>query len=200
LPPGVKHHSHRFNTPEKFDDAFQRNKSYWLEKSKTIELTTGDTAFDAWMQWVTIQPVLRRIFGCSFLPDHDYGKGGKGWRDIWQDLLSLILIEPENIRSMLINNFSGVRIDGSNATIIGSVPGEFVADRNAITRVWMDHGAWPFTTLLLYVHQTGDYDVLLQEATYFRDAQLSRASQKDDTWRLKDGHFLKDKNGKTIKG
>ena len=50
-----------------------------------------------------------------FYPDHDYGKGGKGWRDIWQDLLSLILIEPKLVRNNLINNFAGVRIDGSNA-------------------------------------------------------------------------------------
>jgi len=40
---------------------------------------------------VAIQPTLRKIFGCSFLPDFDYGKGGRGWRDLWQDCLGLIL-------------------------------------------------------------------------------------------------------------
>ena len=120
------------------------------------------------MRWVTLQPVLRRIFGCSFLPDHDYGKGGRGWRDIWQDLLSLILIEPHLVRQDLINNCAGIRIDGSNATIIGARPGEFLADRNAITRVWMDHGAWPFLTLLLYIDQSGDFDILLAKAELFQ--------------------------------
>jgi len=190
----------RFKSPKDFENAFERNKAYWLEKVQTIRFSTGDQAFNAWMQWVTLQPVLRRIFGCSFLPDHDYGKGGKGWRDLWQDLLSLILIEPENIRKVLIDNFAGVRIDGSNATIIGSVGGEFLADRNYITRVWMDHGVWPLMTLLLYIHQTGDYDILLEEKAYFRDVQLSRTIKKDYAWTSKHGNSLTDKNNKIYEG
>ena len=149
---------------------------------------------------MNIQPVLRRICGCSFLPDHDYGKGGRGWRDLWQDLLSLILIEPEVVRDDLINNFGGVRIDGSNATIIGSGEKPFIADRNAISRVWMDHGAWPFLTLLLYIHQSGDFDILIKEQTYFRDPQLSRAMKKDTSWTEEYGHQLKDKEGHVYEG
>ena len=57
---------------------------------------------------------------------------------------------------LLFGNFAGVRFDGSNATIIGSAPGEFKADRNNIPRVWMDHGAWPLLTTKLYIDQTGD--------------------------------------------
>ncbi len=190
----------KFNSTGKFDQAFKMHQAYWLEKSKAIAFETGDKSFDSWMHWVTLQPVLRRIFGCSFLPDHDYGKGGKGWRDLWQDLLSLILIEPENIKGTLLNNFMGVRIDGSNATIIGSNPGEFVADRNDISRVWMDHGAWPFLTLLLYINQTGDYDILLKEISYFRDPHLSRTFEKDITWTPTYGHHLKDKKGNVYYG
>lgn len=190
----------RFNSPEKFDAALERNTAYWSEKSRAICFSTGDAPFDAWMRWVGVQPALRRIFGCSFLPDHDYGKGGRGWRDIWQDLLSPVLVEPENIRRILIDYFAGVRIDGSNATIVGSAPGEFLADRNAIARVWMDHGAWPFVTLLLYLNQTGDYDILLEENAYFRDAQLSRASENDPSWAPGGGNRLKDKNGRVYSG
>jgi len=190
----------QFNSPENFESAFEQNKSYWDQKTETMQFSTGDRSYNAWMRWVAMQPVLRRIYGCSFLPEHDYGKGGKGWRDIWQDLLSLILIEPENIREILINNFAGVRIDGSNATIIGSGLGEFIADRNAIARVWMDHGAWPFATLLLYINQTGDYDILLEDNTYFRDVQLSRTFEKDFSWTPKNGNFLNDKNVKIYRG
>jgi cellobiose phosphorylase len=152
------------------------------------------------MRWVTLQPVLRRIFGCSFLPDHDYGKGGKGWRDIWQDLLSLILIEPETVREGLLNNFAGVRIDGSNATIIGEKPGEFIADRNAITRVWMDHGVWPFLTTRLYMDQTGDDAFLLEEISYFSDPQMCRTLEHNTAWTSSYGHQLKDKKGKIYRG
>ena len=190
----------KFNSPESFESALEKNKLYWAQKTGAIQFSTGDRSHDSWMRWVVMQPILRRIYGCSFLPEHDYGKGGKGWRDIWQDLLSLILIEPENIRKTLISNFAGVRIDGSNATIIGSGLGEFVADRNTIARVWMDHGVWPLTTLLLYIEQTGDYDILLEDNTYFRDVQLSRTFEKDFSWTSKNGNFLNDKNVKIYKG
>ena len=78
-----------FNTAEKFAQALEANKKYWSGKISSIVFSLADADFNSWMKWVTLQPVLRRIFGCSFLPDHDYGKGGRGWRDIWQDLLSL---------------------------------------------------------------------------------------------------------------
>ncbi len=189
----------RFNTTANFDDALGKNKKFWHEKSHSLRFQTGDKNFNSWIQWVTIQPVLRRIFGCSYLPDHDYGKGGKGWRDIWQDLLSLILIEPEVVRENLINNFAGVRIDGTNATIIGERPGEFIADRNVITRVWMDHGIWPFLTTLLYVEQTGDFNILLDQNTYFCDPQQSRTFQKDSLWTPAYGNKLKDASGEIYK-
>lgn len=189
-----------FNTLAKFEQALQKNQKFWQEKSHSIAFQTGSAHFNSWIQWVTLQPVLRRIFGCSFLPDHDYGKGGKGWRDIWQDLLSLILIEPQQVRDHLLNNFAGVRIDGTNATIIGSHPGEFIADRNVITRVWMDHGVWPFLTTLLYIDQTGDFDFLFEQNTYFRDPQQSRTHQKDTLWNAAYGNKLKDTKGSIYKG
>ncbi|MBF0121996.1 MAG: cellobiose phosphorylase [Candidatus Omnitrophica bacterium] len=185
----------KFASSAAFDDALKANDVFWIEKTSAVLFEGADKAFSSWMRWVSLQPILRRIFGCSFLPDHDYGKGGKGWRDIWQDLLSLILIEPGEVRAQLLNNFSGVRIDGSNATIIGEKPGEFIADRNAITRVWMDHGVWPFLTTLLYIDQSGDVDFLFEEATYFCDPQMSRSMEKNLLWTAAYGNFLKNKSG-----
>lgn len=49
---------------------------------------------------------------------HDYGKGGRGWRDLWQDCLALLIMEPTDVRRMIVNNYGGVRIDGTNATIL----------------------------------------------------------------------------------
>ena len=71
------------------------------------------------------------------------------------------------MREILVNNFGGVRKDGSNATIIGKKQGEFISDRNNIQRVWMDHGLWPFITLDLYINQTGDIKVLYKKIPYF---------------------------------
>jgi len=196
----IKRIFHKFNRPAKVIKAFWETCEFWQEQSSKISINTSNDYFDNWFRWVSIQPFLRKIFGCSFLPDFDYGKGGRGWRDLWQDCLSLILKNPEDVRSLIINNFSGVRIDGSNATLIGKRSGEFIADRNNISRVWMDHGIWPLLTTLLYIHQTGDLNIVLEETAYFRDHQLSRSQEIDYSWTPEQGKTLKTSSHKIYKG
>lgn len=89
---------------------------------------------------------------------------------------------PASVRNLLVSNFAGVRVDGTNATIIGEHMGEFKADRNGITRVWMDHGVWPFMTTKLYLEQTGDSSLLYENVPYFKDAQVMRGTAVDEAW------------------
>ena len=171
----------RIRDEKKCRAEFEEIKKYWQELTP-IHVHTGDEAFDNFMEWICFQPQLRRIFGCSFLPHHDYGRGGRGWRDLWQDCLALLLTDPDGVRKMILDNFKGVRLDGTNATIIGDKPGEFKGDRNGIPRVWMDHGFWPFLTLKLYMDQTGDLDILSEDVTYFKDTLVHRAEKRDDLY------------------
>jgi len=152
------------------------------------------------MRWVSFQPFLRRIYGCSFLPHHDYGRGGRGWRDLWQDCLSLLIMNPDGVREMVVDNYGGVRIDGTNATIIGEKKGEFIADRNGIARVWMDHGMWPFMTTKLYIDQSGDVDVLKEKVAYFKDEQCMRGCMLDTDWNEEYGVCQRDNSGEIYKG
>ena len=190
----------KFNHRARVNIHFENTKKFWQGQAKLIEIASGNKHFDNWLRWVNIQPLLRKIFGCSFLPDFDYGKGGRGWRDLWQDCLGLILNNPQAVRTLLINNFCGVKIDGSNATIIGKKSGEFIADRNNLSRVWMDHGVWPLITLDLYLHETGDLGILFEQASYFRNHQLNRASDFDYKWNVAYGDRLKTKSGKIYQG
>lgn len=173
--------SSQYGTSEKVSQALEAVKAYWQEKVN-VRYHTGSRDFDAYLRWVTFQPFLRRLYGCSFLPHHDYGRGGRGWRDLWQDCLSLLLMDPGDVRGMIVSNYGGVRIDGTNATIIGHEPGQFIADRNGISRVWMDHGFWPYVTTQLYMDQTGDLDVLLEKMPYFKDSLTLRGQAVDPLW------------------
>lgn len=191
--------SEKYLNKKGFNDALNETKEYWKSKIN-IRLESGNLNFDRWMYWVTFQPMLRRIYGCSFLPHHDYGKGGRGWRDLWQDCLALLMMNPSGVREMILNNYGGVRIDGTNATIIGSKPGEFIADRNNITRVWMDHGVWPLITTKLYIEQTGDIEILLAEKEYFKDAQIYRGERWDYDWKPQQGSNLLTEEGNIYRG
>ena len=187
------------DTSDKAQKCIKESDEYWQDLIP-LHVHTGNKDFDRFMEWVAFQPQLRRIFGCSFLPHHDYGKGGRGWRDLWQDCLALLLTEPSGVGELLLNNFAGVRADGSNATIIGDRPGEFKADRNGIPRVWMDHGFWPFLTLRLYMDRTGDLDILEKDAPYFKDALVCRAEKRDDDYDPGSGVWLLDKAGEKYSG
>jgi cellobiose phosphorylase len=164
----------KWGAPAQIEKLLDETKAYWRSEIGNVRFSTGDKIFNQWIQWVQTQPTFRKIFGNSFLPDFDYGRGGRGWRDLWQDCLALLLANPDSVRDDMKRNFGGVRIDGSNATIIarkrveaaaGDAKGlptfvpEFIADRNNITRTWMDHGIWPVITSALYINQTGDWSL-----------------------------------------
>lgn len=180
-------------------EMFENVKKHWIQKVN-VAFETGDKEADNYLKWICFQPILRRIYGCSFLPYHDYGKGGRGWRDLWQDCLALLIMEPSDVRQMIVDNYAGVRIDGTNATIIGNKQGEFIADRNNITRVWMDHSFWPFVTTKLYLDQTGDFDILFEKIPYFKDPQSKRGTKHDEKWDSSYGNRQKTDDGKVYLG
>jgi len=196
----IPHICHTYSSSKKTEKAFNKNREYWNRKIQNISFDMGDPGYSNWIKWVTCQPVLRKIFGCSFLPHHDYGKGGRGWRDLWQDCLALLLQEPDNIKQTLVSNFQGIRPDGTNATIIGKEKHEFIADRNRISRVWVDHGVWPYLTTRLYIDQTGDIDILFQKTRYWYDHQIKRAKAVNHNWRMEDGNWARTENGPVYKG
>ncbi|MDC7278578.1 MULTISPECIES: GH36-type glycosyl hydrolase domain-containing protein [Pseudobutyrivibrio] len=180
------------------EKALEATKKYWSDKVN-VSFHTGNKEFDQFMAWVAFQPFLRRVYGCSFLPYHDYGRGGRGWRDLWQDCLALLFMEPDDVRKMLVANFGGVRMDGSNATIIGDGLGNFIADRNGIARVWMDHAYWPLKTLLLYIHQSGDYEILKEKVPYFKDSIVHRGNLIDKKFETEGNHQYRE-DGKVYEG
>lgn len=190
----------RYGSAARFAEWLDRTRVHWQAMVAPLAFRTADPDFGPWLKWVTVQPYLRRLFGNSFLPYHDYGRGGRGWRDLWQDCLALLMLEPAPVRDLLFNSFAGVRIDGSNATIIGSRPGEFLADRNNIPRVWMDHGAWPYLTTRLYLDVSGDLGFLLQEQVYFKDAHINRCQARDEAWTPEQGTQLRTATGEIARG
>ena len=188
-----------FHTVEQVRAALSVTRAHWQEQVN-VRYHTGDPNFDRWMRWVSFQPFLRRIYGCSFLPHHDYGRGGRGWRDLWQDCLSLLLMDPQNVGDMIRKNFGGVRVDGTNATIIGAGDGNFIADRNGIARVWMDHALWPLMTTKLYIDQTGDLNILNSPAPYFKDPQALRGTGIDQDWNDAYGNRQRTESGEVYQG
>jgi cellobiose phosphorylase len=190
----------KYGPEGRFEYWLEQTRSYWRKRLDSVRVHTGSPRFDGWMRWVSVQPILRHLFGNSFLPYHDYGRGGRGWRDLWQDILGLLLMESGDVGETLLGHFAGVRFDGSNATIIGHEPGSFKADRNNIPRVWMDHGAWPLLTTRMYLDWSGDLDFLLANQQYFKDQNTHRSRKIDHDWAPEQGTQLMTQAGTPYEG
>ncbi|HIE11626.1 MAG TPA: cellobiose phosphorylase, partial [Kiritimatiellae bacterium] len=196
---GTLRSARTFLRKQRAELSLEATRRWWRRTARGVRFFTPDAVQDNWLVWVGLQPHFRRIYGNSYLPHFDYGRGGKGWRDLWQDCLAILLQDPESVRELILHNFGGVRIDGSNATIIGH-DGSFIADRNDIPRTWMDHGVWPVHTTLLYLDQTGDFDLLMEEREYFRDPQLFRCRRRDPEWAPAYGNCLRTYSGRVYRG
>ena len=105
-----------------------------------------------------------------------------GWRNLWQDCLSLLFMNPDGVRQMIADNYGGVRMDGTNATIIGEKQGVFKADRKQHYARLDGSRFWPFLTTKLYIDQTGDIQILDEKVPYFKDRQVHRGQAADSEW------------------
>ncbi|MCF7887541.1 MAG: cellobiose phosphorylase [Candidatus Omnitrophica bacterium] len=188
----------KVNSEKKIKKSLEATRKYWQKAFKKIEFNFNDKDYNCWLKWVKAQPTLRKLFGCSFLPHFDYGKGGRGWRDLWQDALVLLHYEPKEAFNLITNSFSGIRLDGSNATIIKK-DNSFLSDRNKISRVWSDHGVWPFITLSSYLKQNQNIDILTKQLPYFKDSHSMRATETEAGFSQKD-FILRTTNKKIYKG
>ncbi len=190
----------QYGSVQAFDTYLEENLAYWKAISENVAFDTAVDTFDNWARWIAFQLKCRQIFGNSYLPDFGYGRGGRGWRDLWQDLLSIFLVDPSGAQNEILNNFNGIRIDGSNATIIGTKAGEFIADRNNVARSWSDHGAWPVFVVNFYLQQTGDFDLLLQKLPYWKDQFTHRNKETDTLWNASQNFRQKTKKGDEYHG
>lgn len=190
----------RYGDTKKASGQLSQTRNAWKELTKKVTYSTGSRQFDQWTIWLNYQLFCRQVYGNSYLPDFGYGRGGRGWRDLWSDLLSLFLMDPDVSVEEMINNFRGIRTDGTNATIIGARPGEFIADRNNVPRTWCDHGVWPVFVLDFYIHQTGDINILMKKVPYWKDVFVYRSKKRDEKWNPEYGYEHKDQGGKVYEG
>jgi len=58
----------KINSPAKIKKVFEETQKYWLNYLAEIEFDFKNKNFNNWLLWVKLQPTLRKLFGCSFLP------------------------------------------------------------------------------------------------------------------------------------
>lgn len=160
----------------------QKLDKFWLERTHLKQIHTEDPNFDtSWNRWWFYQLSMRYWFGNTAHPQFDYGTDFSGWREIWQDMIGIILIDPTTVKDHILKTLEGIRTDGTNATRFFARTKEFGSDE--VNGLWCDHPYWTTQAIWVYAKQSGDIDIFLKDGIkYFKDLYVSRGDLKDDNW------------------
>ena len=52
-----------YETADKTEKALAHTQAFWKERLDRLRVQTDDEDFGRWLGWVSLQPVLRKIFG-----------------------------------------------------------------------------------------------------------------------------------------
>ena len=177
----------KFNTVEKVKAALEDTKKYWENINSKIVIQTGDKKLDErYNNWFAVQNYLRKRWGNTGSLYHDYGIDNFGWRDLWQDWLGWMYIEPEKCEEFIPKALAGTRLDGSVASgfkLDEKLNLYFMND--PIKGVWCDHPFWPTLTVNEFLRNIkgADYSLLLYDGIpYMRDIYRKRALSRDPMW------------------
>ncbi len=160
----------------------QKLEQFWLEQTSQKQIHSQDPNFDtSWNKWWFYQLCMRYWFGNTAHPQFDYGTDFSGWREIWQDMIGIILLNPDKVKEHILKTLEGIRTDGTNATRFFARTKEFGSDE--INGLWCDHPYWTTQAIWVYVQQSGHLDFFLQDGIkYFKDLYISRGEGKDENW------------------
>ncbi|MCX5781823.1 MAG: hypothetical protein NT145_03850 [Elusimicrobia bacterium] len=181
-------------------ESLKKIKDFWNERSKKIEIETGNKIFDLlWNRWWGYQLSMRYWFGNTGHPQFDYGSDFSGWRDFWQDMMAATVIDPQGLEKRALHTLEGIRLDGTNATRFFARTKEFGSDE--INGLWCDHPYWTTQTVLLLINFLGDPDLIFKEGiSYFKDCYRDRGEKKDLNWPSGRIERQKTKTGEIYKG
>ncbi len=177
----------KFNSVEKVKKSLQETINHWKNINSKIKINTPDKKLnERYNNWYTIQNYLRKRWGNTGSLYHDYGIDNFGWRDLWQDWLGWMYIEPDKCEDFIPEALIGTRLDGSTASgfkLDEKLNLYFMNDPEK--GVWCDHPFWP--TLTVYEFLTnikgGDFSLLLKDnIPYIRDIYRKRATSRDPLW------------------
>ena len=180
--------------------ALSRVKKFWKRHSSAVKIKTLDPDFDfSWNGWWAQQLMIRCWFGNTGHPQYDYGSDFSGWREIWQDMMGALLVNPSAGREHLLASLEGIRLDGTNATRFFARTKKFGTDE---TRgIWCDHPYWTTPTVVLFIDYQGAPELLLVNGLrYFRDIYLSRGERKDTQWKPGSTGWLMTRSGRPATG
>ena len=154
------------SNPEAASTALEATRAWWNALIDTVRVTTGETAFDRYLDWVKYQALAERIWARRGFYQ---ASGAFGFRDQLQDSVNLLWMDPAIARKQILLHASQQFLEGDVVHWfhrLGDGRTGFAARTHA-----SDNLLWLAWGVVEYVAGTGDL-TLLDESTPYLEAEL----------------------------
>ena len=160
----------RFSEYDRVELELENVKNYWNKLLHTVQVKTPDKSMDLMLNgWLMYQTVACRLWSRTAF----YQSGGAyGFRDQLQDVMSLSLIEPIMTRKQIIYSASRQFVEGDVQHWWHPVVDSGIRTRFSDDLLWL-----PYVTMD-YIKNTGDFDILNEEAKYLMDTPLAEGEDE----------------------
>ena len=154
------------SNPEAAKTALEATRAWWNTLIDTVRVTTGETAFNRYLDWIKYQALAERIWARRGFYQ---ASGAFGFRDQLQDSVNLLWMDPAIARKQILLHASQQFLEGDVVHWfhrLGDGRTGFAARTHA-----SDNLLWLAWGVVEYVEATGDL-TLLDESTPYLEAEL----------------------------
>lgn len=149
----------KYFAPGAVEKAFRGVKRYWTQITRRAEAHTPDPAFDLFFNvWLKYQVHLVKRFTRGL---------DRGYRDVLQDLRAFMPLDAPSTKKLLLGTLAHQYKDGAAMRQWSEVGGPHDL------RNYKDSPSWIPDTLVAYVQESGDFDILWEDLPFFDGGSAS---------------------------
>jgi len=147
---------------ETADKKFSELKAYWDNYLAQVKVETPDENFNLMLNvWNQYQAAVTFDMARNSGYYHGGLLFGTGMRDQFQDILGVVIINPERVRARLLNALRFQFKDGSTLHNFFKLTDYGERTNHSDTPLWIPFG------LIEYLNETGDLSILNEEVSYY---------------------------------
>jgi len=160
--PTLKDRWTRFQNQDFWDEEFRKLNQLWDQRCAAVSVQSPDPAFNESLNtWNLYQAYVTFDMARNAGYYHGGLLFGTGMRDQFQDILAVLIAEPERVRERLLNALRFQFADGSTLHNFFKLTDTGERTHHSDTPLWIPFG------LVWYLRETADISILDEKVAYY---------------------------------